>query len=272
MRVALLLDESWETAPRVREVFLEAGHEPTVNPSLSRLRGFDVGMMRANHWKRGSADLFRRARRLEALGTPLFNSVRAIANCADKVVSGRLFERAGLATPASWLLGPGDPIPRSDRGWVIKPRVGSQQRAVEVFSAAAGAQRYLATCRNKQLVQERLMGPCWRVIATPETALRTYAIPVDARGITDLPDGEERGAVHDPDSTLEQFAVLMVRALGGTMLGVDVIEDASGAYWALEANAGFGFNIGDHAVEHGMLVAAEARARGHERRSSVVSG
>jgi hypothetical protein len=37
----------------------------------------------------------------------------------------------------------------------------------------------------------------------------------------------------------------MVAALGGGLMGVDVLTDAGGRHWALEANAPFGFDVTD---------------------------
>jgi hypothetical protein len=44
---------------------------------------------------------------------------------------------------------------------------------------------------------------------------------------------------------MAEFARRMVAAVGGGLMGVDVLTDAGGRHWALEANAPFGFDITD---------------------------
>ena len=262
MRTALLLDEDWETAARIVRLLSAAGHAPVVNPGWDELDGFDLGVVRANYWQPGLGDRFAKALVLSASGTPLLNSIAALLCCADKAVGGELMRRAGLYVPATWILGPDDPLPQRDHAWVVKPRVGAHQSAVEVFHDRQAAQRYLSGCASEQVVQARIAGRQWRVIATPTRAVRTYTMPLDARGVTALPDGMPRTVVDRPGRELEGVAVTAVGALAGDVLGVDVIEDADGRYWALEGNAGFGFNLGDAAVEEAILGEAEALVSG----------
>jgi glutathione synthase/RimK-type ligase-like ATP-grasp enzyme len=267
MRAALLLQDDWESSPRVARLFLDAGHDCVVDPSWAELDSFDVAIVRANYWERGRRDLLAKAMVIESLGIPLLNSVRSILSCADKAVSVRLLQAAGLDVPESWTWSAGLSLPERPDGWVVKPRVGAHQRAVEVFARRADAQRYLESCSSEQLVQERIVGRYWRVIATRERAVRTYTMPLDSRGVTELPDGVQRSVVERPHPELEAVGVAAVRALGGTMLGVDVIEDTAGRYWTLEGNAGFGFNLGDAAVECAIVSEAEhlhAQARRRE--------
>jgi glutathione synthase/RimK-type ligase-like ATP-grasp enzyme len=261
MRVALLLQDDWESAPRVARLFLEAGHDAVVDPSWSELDSFDAAIMRANHWEPGRRDLMAKAIVIESLEIPLLNSVRSILCCADKAVTVRLLRAAGLDVPDTWTGPAGLRIPDRPHGWVVKPRVGAHQRAVEVFDRRDEAQRYLESCTSEQVVQERLVGRYWRVIATRERAVRTYTMPLDSRGVSELPDGVLRGVVDRPHPDLEAVGVEVVRALGGVMLGVDVIEDDDGRYWTLEGNAGFGFNPDDVAVERAIVAEVESLHR-----------
>jgi glutathione synthase/RimK-type ligase-like ATP-grasp enzyme len=265
MRIALFLQEDWDTAPRVVSLFQDAGHEPVVNPDWDALDGLDAGMVRANYWEPGLRTTLAKAMVVGSRGVPFLNSIASVRCCADKAVSGALMRSAGLDVPFTWLLRAGDLLPLRDHQWVVKPRVGAHQCGVEVFPDRGSAQRHLDSCSSDVVVQERIVGTYWRVIATPRRAVRTYSMPVDARGVTALPDGAERRVVDDPDPRLESVAVAMVRALGGTALGLDLIEDAGGRYWAIEGNAGFGFNVGDAEVEQTLVTEAERLAAGAAR-------
>jgi glutathione synthase/RimK-type ligase-like ATP-grasp enzyme len=258
MRIALMFEEDWETAPRIVRLFVDAGCEPAVNPAWGELDSFDLGMVRANFWEPGLADMLAKGLFIAAGGAPLLNSILAILSCADKVVSGELMRAAGLNVPATWIPRKGESLPERDHGWVVKPRFGSHQRGVEVFVDRDDAQRYLDSRSSERVVQERIIGRYWRIIATPERAVRTYAMPMDSRGVTALPKGALREVVDDASPDLQRVGTAMVQALGGSVLGVDVIEDGEGRYWALEGNTGFGFNLGDAQVEHAILDEAYA--------------
>jgi glutathione synthase/RimK-type ligase-like ATP-grasp enzyme len=253
VRIALLFDPAWLTNPGVERRLAAAGHEPVANPDWSELGTFELGFVRAHYWERGREDLFSKAVVLDALGVPHFHSIAVLLRGDDKAVSGQLFRRAGLRVPPTWVLEPQDELPRRDHGWVVKPRVAAKQEGVEVFDDRAQAQRYLRSCTLAQVVQERILGRYWRVVATADRAVRTYTMPVDERGVTALPDGVPRGVVEHPDPELELFGVRMVQALGARMMGLDILEDEQGQLWALEANAGFGFNPGDDAIEVAMV-------------------
>jgi glutathione synthase/RimK-type ligase-like ATP-grasp enzyme len=261
MRIAALFDPTWATGPGVLRRLADAGHEVVADPPWDGLHTFEVGFVRAHYWEPGREELFSKAVLLDAIGLPHFHSIAVLVRGNDKIVSGELFRRAGLDVPATWVLGPGDELPPGRRRWIVKPPVGAQQAGVEVFDRRAHAQRYLDSCPTVQVVQERIAGRYWRVVATAERALRTYTMPVDARGVTALPHGAPRGVVDHPDPALERFGVEMVRALGGRMMGLDVIEDRSGRLWALEANAGFGFNPGDEVIEQAIVDEVEAIGR-----------
>lgn len=273
MRVALLLQEDWESAPRVVRLFLDAGHDCVVNPSWAELDAFDVALVRANYWEPGRHELLAKAVVIESREIPLLNSVRSILCCADKAVSACLLQAAGLNIPDTWAGPTGLRLPDRPHGWVVKPRVGSHQRAVEVFAQRADAQHYLESCASEQVVQERIVGQYWRVIATRERAVRTYTMPLDSRGVTELPDGVLRSVVEWPPPDLEALCVGTVRALGGVMLGIDVIEDHDGRFWTLEGNAAFGFNPGDAAVERALVAEAESlHARARRRETVTAAG
>ena len=111
------------------------------------------------------------------------------------------------------------------------------------------------------MVQTYIPGRYWRVVATNEQAIRVYTMPSDSRGITALPSGRERDVVEMFEPELGRVAVEAVRAVGGVMMGVDVIEDLDGRLWIIEANVAFGFNVGDDEVETAILRVCEDCAR-----------
>jgi glutathione synthase/RimK-type ligase-like ATP-grasp enzyme len=249
MRVALLADEHWETTSRLLEVLPRSGIEVRLNPDWSDLPGCSIGVVRSDYWARGKELTLSKALVLERYGKPFLNSMRSLLLADDKAASGVVLRAAGVATPETWTVDPTTSCPELTTPLIVKPLKDSQSRGIEVFQTASEADRYIARCSRQQLVQPFIVGTTWRVVATATRAVRTYRVGVDERGITGLKPGERRPVVQEPRLELEEAAVAAVRALGGDLMGVDVIEDMARQLWVLEANPGFGFNSGDDAVE-----------------------
>lgn len=253
MRVALLCDETWETALRLETLLRDRGHEPLLNPSWDRLRGVDLGLVRGGYWEPHLRSLMTKALYLDADSVPFFNALTTLLRADDKAVSTEILREAGIRVPSTWLAGPAESLPPHRRPLIVKPVQGGKQAGVEVFRDHLSAVAYLRRCTSLQIVQTLIEGRYWRVIATDERVVRVYTMPSDERGVTALPKGQARDVVTDYPSALDHVAPASVRALSGAMMGVDLIEDHDGACWVLEANVGFGFNLGDEDVEQAIL-------------------
>src|SRR5947209_203727 len=212
------------------------------------------------------------ARELESRGVPFLNSTRAREASKDKTVTACLFEQAGVDQPLGLRTG-GDA--RELAGPVIaKPRCGGRGEGIVRFSSAEDALAEgidLAQYLVQRYYPRRAV---WRVIATRERPLRAYSrrpLPptfkrliewrTDVRRRRGAPRVERRGdprlVVRDlinaqgelllplrPPRAVGQMGVEMVRAVGGDLMGADVIV-AEGRPLALEVNTNFGLQAHD---------------------------
>ena len=97
-------------------------------------------------------------------------------------------------------------------------------------AGAAGGER-----RGTAILQEWIEEPaCVRLFATPSTASLAYEkARVPGALVT---HGTVYPRVYEPPPAMARLARRMVAALGGGLMGVDILVDAFGRYWALEAD------------------------------------
>ncbi|WP_029354020.1 RimK family alpha-L-glutamate ligase [Bosea sp. 117] len=181
---------------------------------------------------------------LRELGVPVMNDARAIERCVDKSMTSFLIAKAGLPTPRTFV--------REDRAAmqalvdeapadaVLKPLFGAQGKGIRRIAPReplpeperVGGVYYL---------QEFVEGSApdryqdWRVFVIGENA-EAAMIRRSERWITNIHQGAV-GEPAEPDETLRHLAIAATRAVGADYAGVDVIEDATGAYKVLEVNS-----------------------------------
>ena len=206
---------------------------------------------------------------LECAGARLLNPVRSLLASADKLVTASVWAAAGLPQPATTDLTAVDRWPAPGRAMVLKPafcdgarhiglvRSLEQARAVERAwraDEAAGGER-----RGAALLQEWVEEPvCVRLFATPTATSLAYE---KGRRPGDLAtSGTVYPRVHEPPPAMAALAQDMVASLGGGLMGVDVLVARDGRLLALEANAPFGFDVGDPAQGRWVARAALAAA------------
>jgi [lysine-biosynthesis-protein LysW]--L-2-aminoadipate ligase len=208
---------------------------------------------------------------LERCGVPLTNPVSAIVASSDKLVTHALWAAHGLPQPTTWAL---DELRRWPGGQlVLKPALCDgaryitlvdgleQARAVERdwrADEAAGGER-----RGAALIQEWVREPaCVRLFATPHATSAAYEKSRHPGAL--ITHGTVYPRVYAPSPELAGLAREMVAALGGGLMGVDVLVEPSGRMLALEANAPFGFDVTD--PEQGRFVARAALDRARAAR------
>jgi glutathione synthase/RimK-type ligase-like ATP-grasp enzyme len=153
------------------------------------------------------------------------------------------------------------------RQMVLKPALGDGARYVELVGdldaareverawradEAAGGHR-----RGAALLQEWIAEPaCTRIFATPAATSLVYEKDREDGAL--VTHGTVYPRVYEAPPEMAQLARRMVAALGGGLMGVDVLVEPSGRLVALEANAPFGFDVTD--PEQGRWVARAALA------------
>ncbi len=210
----------------------------------------------------GFAPTFRLAALLEAAGVPLLNPVAALVASADKLLTHAAWAAAGIAQPATRELDGAWPEP--GRRMVLKPALGDGARDIalvadldEARAVEAGWRADEAAGGNPRgaaLLQEWVEEPaCLRLFATPHTTSAAYEKGRDPGALV-TSGSYPRSAPPSPE--VAGLARRMVAALGGGLMGVDVLVAADGRVLALEANAPFGWDVTD--LDLGAWLAREA--------------
>lgn len=212
------------------------------------------------------------ARALEAAGTLTVNTSSVIDVCGDKALTALAFARHGVAAPHTMvtLAGPAALRACERIGYpvVLKPVTGSWGRLV---SRAADEETAAALLEHRAM----LPGPQHRVtcvqewVDKPGRDIRVLVVgdqPVaamyrrSAHWRTNAALGADVASCPiGPD--LAKLATAAARAVGGGVLGVDVVEDADGRLLAIEANHGVefralqsvtGVDVADAIVAHAL--------------------
>jgi glutathione synthase/RimK-type ligase-like ATP-grasp enzyme len=211
----------------------------------------------------GNGETLRAAALLEAAGAPMLNPVAALVASADKLATHAVWAAAGLPQPPAWALDRLPAWPAPGRELVVKPNWGDGARGIATARSLEEARGHAGT--DEALLQERVDEPdVIRIFATPHAASRAYEKHREPGAL--VTHGTTYPREYDPPATLADLARRMVATLGGGLMGVDVLRDAAGTLWALEANGPFGFDVTDPAqgrwVARAALAQAGRRARG----------
>jgi glutathione synthase/RimK-type ligase-like ATP-grasp enzyme len=202
---------------------------------------------------------------LEAAGVPLLNPVTSLVASADKLVTHAVWAAAGVPQPAAWDLARVREWPVPGRQMVLKPSLGDGARYIELVGDLDAARAVEARWREHEaagghrrgtsLLQEWIAEPaCARVFATPTSTSLVYEKSREQGAL--VTHGTVYPRVYEAPPELAQLASRMVAALGGGLMGVDVLVEPDGRLVALEANAPFGFDVTD--PEQGRWVARAA--------------
>lgn len=167
---------------------------------------------------------------LEQQGSQPVNSTSAMLRSTDKLLSKQLFSATGLPVPVLYDGAPGD--------WICKPRVGSMGGNIVTGSDPLLIDRLLLDAPEPYLVEKQIPAArMWRVICSSSKTLGSYSWLPQAGSFSAL------GADYDfqPASLLvTEFAQAMVSAVGGDIMGCDILEDPQGNLYAIEINGSFG--------------------------------
>jgi RimK family alpha-L-glutamate ligase len=180
---------------------------------------------------------------LTGLGVPVLNNARAIERCVDKSTTSFLLARAGIPTPATWVMekaAEARAIVVAEVGagpLVLKPLFGSQGRGLLLVRAVDDLpetppggvyylQRFVAVERDG-FHDFRLFISGGRVLA----AMMRHS----GHWITNVKRGGRPVAVV-ADAVMKRMAVAAAAAVGADFAGVDIIQGADGPT-VLEVNS-----------------------------------
>lgn len=172
----------------------------------------------------------------------------------DKLAGGELMAEAGLQVPAFMTVAQAvaHPCPHTALGpppWVAKPRRGSMGNGIHLANCVADGLTLEGVRGAEYLLQRRIKDPlCYRVLCSDDEVLASYTkVAAPGELVASVTLGARRGAImSDKREEVEMFAKRMVLAIGGHIMGPDILQDVDGALWALECNTAPGF---DHASD-----------------------
>jgi [lysine-biosynthesis-protein LysW]--L-2-aminoadipate ligase len=187
------------------------------------------------------------ARLFAAAGVPVLNTADVIAVCGDKLSCSLALARAGLPVPRTALaLGPEAALASmADIGFpvVLKPVVGSWGRLAALVRDPETARtvlehRFALPAPQQQVIYIQ------ELIDKPGRDIRVIVVGDEVLGAAyryadEWRTNVARGGHSEPcplTDELVRLAVSAAGAMGGGVLGVDVIEDADGRLYLLEVN------------------------------------
>ena len=208
------------------------------------------------------ADTLKVACVLEAAGVPLLNPVVSLLASADKLTTHAVWAADGLPQPRGWDLDATRRWPVADgTPLVVKPSLGDGARDIGLASDLEAAHALRRTWREPAgpaVLEDLVADPvCLRLFATPTSTSAAYEKAREAGAL--VTHGTTYPRTYEPSTEVAALAMRMVEALGGGLMGVDVLLDADGRAVALEANAPFGFDVTD--PEQARFVARSALDR-----------
>jgi len=232
-------DLSWETLePHEALANLRSGDVAVGRLDvLPTLDGMDDGL-----WALGA---------LAARGVTVLNDPAALLAAHDKLLTARILRRREIAHPWTWHSRPGRPVPRLLGPVVVKPRFGSWGHEVHRCDDADALRRTLERVqgaawyrRHGAIVQELVhpQGYDLRVLVAARRvvgAVHRVAAPGEWR--TNVALGGVRRPVTDPPLEAGLVAIEAARAIGASLVGVDLLPDGFGGWVVAELNGAVEF-------------------------------
>lgn len=240
-------------AARATATNMHLGRVLTPAQAVARLRPGDVALGRVD--VRSSLDgvepglwaLNVLARR----GVTVLNGGAALATAHDKLATAIALERAGVPHPKTFHVAPWLPRPLLDAPLVLKPRFGSwgrdvtrcnsqdeldcaldQARLRVWFNATGGVVQELVPTLGYDL---RVLVAGGRVVG----AVLRHAAPGEWRTNVEL--GARRVPATPPENACE-IALAAAEAIGGALVGVDLMPVGAAEWVVLEVNGAVDFN------------------------------
>ncbi len=187
---------------------------------------------------------------LERRGVIVLNDGPSLARAHDKLATAHALAEAGVAHPLTVHIAPWLPLPELEPPLVLKPRFGSWGRDVIRCDTAAELDRAIWETRRRAWfnatggVLQQLVPPIGhdlRLIVAGGCvvgAVSRYAAPGEWR--TNVALGARRVPVVPPPEA-EALALAAAYAVGGDLVGIDLLPTRDGGWVVLEVNGAADF-------------------------------
>jgi len=203
--------------------------------------------------------------RLSAIGVTVLNGRRTLVAAHDKLATAAALASSSLPHPRTVQVAPWLDLPELEPPLVLKPRFGSWGEDVIRCDDEAGVERGLAILRTRAwydatgALAQKLVAPRGydlRIVVAGGRvvgAVKRIAAPGEWR--TNVALGARREPVSPPEEA-RMIALGAAAAVGGDLVGIDLLPSDLGTWVVLEVNGAVDFN-GMYAL--GDDVFAEAR-------------
>jgi len=203
--------------------------------------------------------------RLSAIGVTVLNGRRTLVAAHDKLATAAALASSSLPHPRTVQVAPWLDLPELEPPLVLKPRFGSWGEDVIRCDDEAGVERGLAILRTRawydatRALAQKLVAPRGydlRIVVAGGRvvgAVKRIAAPGEWR--TNVALGARREPVSPPEEA-RMIALGAAAAVGGDLVGIDLLPSDLGTWVVLEVNGAVDFN-GMYAL--GDDVFAEAR-------------
>lgn len=182
---------------------------------------------------------------LRELGVAIYNNARAIEKSVDKAMTSFLLHRAGIATPATWVMENAAAARRlllkeieGGHELVIKPLFGAQGDGLQRLAVAAAMpnlQTYNGVAYLQRFIDARQpKWHDWRVFV-----IGARAVAIMRRNGKSWINNVAQGArceASEHDAELADLAIRASRALDMDYAGVDLMRDHTGQAYVIEVN------------------------------------
>ena len=201
-------------------------------------------------------------------GVTLFNGPETLLAAHDKLATALRLSSAGIRHPRTAHLDADSPLPKIDPPLVVKPRFGSWGRDVYLCRDGAELAACLGSLRGREwferqgvLVQElvpplgydlRLVVAAGRVVGAVER------VAADSEWRTNIALGGWRRPTDPPEAACA-LAIEAAAAIGGDLVGVDLLPDGEGGWFVLELNGAVDFTS-EYSLNGGDVFAAITEA------------
>ena len=189
--------------------------------------------------------------RLAALGVTVLNARSTLVAAHDKLATAAALAAASLPHPRTVQIAPWLELPELEPPLVLKPRFGSWGEDVIRCDDEAGVEEGLAVLRTRAwydatgALAQKLVAPRGydlRIVVAGGRvigAVRRVAAPGEWR--TNVALGARREPVNPPDEA-RAIALGAAAAVGGDLVGIDLLPSDLGTWVVLEVNGAVDFN------------------------------
>ncbi|HEX9416837.1 MAG TPA: hypothetical protein VF895_09055 [Gaiellaceae bacterium] len=203
---------------------------------LPTLEGVETGM-----WE---------LRRAKNRGVQVLNEAGTLLAAHDKLATALRLAATGLPHPRTAHLDGGSALPKLTPPLVVKPRFGSWGRDVFRCEDAIELTACLASLRGRSwfehqgVIVQELVPPCGYdlrvIVAAGQVTGAIERVAADGEWRTNVALGGWRRRT-DPPAGARALAVEAAAAIGGDLVGVDLLPDGTGGWTVLELNGAVDF-------------------------------